>query len=66
MSNVVELFGKATDKAGVNWNQVIEGQACVFANKRCYKVRRCENLPPALAHKYQVNRERIHRVPPFV
>lgn len=42
MSNVVEMFGKATDKAGVDWDQVIKGQACVFANKRCYKVRKSD------------------------
>jgi hypothetical protein len=40
MSNIVELFGKATDKVGVDWRQIIEGQVCVFANKRCYKVRK--------------------------
>ena len=42
MSNVVELFGKATDKAGVDWQQVIKKQICVFTNKRCYKVRKSD------------------------
>jgi hypothetical protein len=42
MSNVVELFGKAADKVGVNWPKIIDEQTCVFANKRCYKVRKSE------------------------
>lgn len=42
MSNVVELFGKATDKAGIDWEQVVEGQTCIFAKKRCYKVRKSD------------------------
>lgn len=42
MSNVVELFGKAADKTGVNWSRVIDEQTCVFANKRCYKVRKSD------------------------
>ncbi len=42
MSNVVELFGKAADKVGVNWSRVIDEQTCVFANKRCYKVRKSD------------------------
>jgi len=42
MSNVVELFGKATDKTGIDWLQVVQGQTCIFANKRCYKVRKSD------------------------
>lgn len=42
MSNVTELFGKASDNASVDWRRVIDEQTCVFANKRCYKVRKSD------------------------
>lgn len=42
MSNVVELFGKATDKKGTDWKTLIAGQACPFIAKRCYKVRKSD------------------------
>lgn len=42
MSNVAELFGKASDNASVDWRRVIDEQTCVFANKRCYKVRKSD------------------------
>lgn len=42
MNNVVELFGRATDKKPVDWKKVITDQQCIFANKRCYKVRKSD------------------------
>ncbi|MDR2209121.1 MAG: hypothetical protein LBE22_09150 [Azoarcus sp.] len=40
MSKVVELFGKHTKEKGVNWFEVVTEQHCIYANKRCYKVRK--------------------------
>lgn len=42
MSKVVELFGKSTKKKAVNWPKVVAEQHCVYANKRCYKVRKSD------------------------
>lgn len=42
MSNVVELFGLSTQKPAVDWKQVVKDQHCVYANKRCYKVRKSD------------------------
>lgn len=42
MSKVVELFGKPTKKKGVNWQKVVAEQHCIYANKRCYKVRKSD------------------------
>ncbi|MGX5877307.1 hypothetical protein MJ435_26050, partial [Burkholderia gladioli] len=40
MSKVVELFGKAADAPGVNWQQAVAEQRCPFLAKRCYKIRK--------------------------
>lgn len=42
MSNVVELFGKATNKRATDWENIIASQTCPFINKRCYKVRKSD------------------------
>lgn len=42
MSNVVELFGKTTDKKTTDWQTIIAAQTCPFINKRCYKVRKSD------------------------
>lgn len=42
MSKVVELFGKSTEKKAVNWSKVVAEQRCIYANKRCYKVRKSD------------------------
>ena len=42
MSKVVELFGKSTEKKAVNWQKVVTEQHCIYANKRCYKVRKSD------------------------
>ena len=42
MSKVVELFGQSVAKPSVNWNKVVTGQQCVYANKKCYKVRKSD------------------------
>lgn len=42
MSKVVELFGKSTKKKAVNWPKVVAEQHCVYANKRCYKIRKSD------------------------
>lgn len=42
MSKVVELFGRATQKKAVNWPKVVAEQHCIYANKRCYKVRKSD------------------------
>lgn len=40
MSKVVELFGKAADAPGIDWQNEIADQQCPFLGKRCYKVRK--------------------------
>jgi Restriction endonuclease NotI len=40
MSKVVELFGRSAAKPGVDWKSVVTGQQCVYANKKCYKIRK--------------------------
>ena len=40
MSKVVELFGQSVAKSGVNWQEVVTGQQCVYLNKKCYKIRK--------------------------
>ena len=40
MSKVVELFGQSAAKPGVDWKAVVTGQQCVYANKKCYKIRK--------------------------
>ena len=42
MSKVVELFGQSAAKPGVDWKTVVTGQQCVFANKKCYKIRKSD------------------------
>lgn len=42
MSKVVELFGKSTHKQSVNWPKIVAEQHCIYANKRCYKVRKSD------------------------
>ncbi len=38
MSKVVELFGKAADAPGIDWQNEIADQQRPFLGKRCYKV----------------------------
>jgi hypothetical protein len=42
MSKVVELFGQSVAKSGVNWQDVVAGQQCVYLNKKCYKIRKSD------------------------
>jgi hypothetical protein len=42
MSKVVELFGQSVAKSGVNWQEVVAGQQCVYLNKKCYKIRKSD------------------------
>lgn len=42
MSKVVELFGQSAAKPGVDWKAVVIGQQCVYANKKCYKIRKSD------------------------
>jgi hypothetical protein len=42
MSKVVELFGQSVGKSGVNWQEVVAGQQCVYLNKKCYKIRKSD------------------------
>jgi hypothetical protein len=42
MSKVLELFGQPATKNGVNWEQIIKEQHCVYLNKKCYKVRKSD------------------------
>jgi hypothetical protein len=42
MSKVVELFGQSVAKPDVDWQAVVIGQQCVYANKKCYKIRKSD------------------------
>ena len=42
MSKIVELFGNTADKKPFDWEKIIAHQHCVYANKRCYKVRKSD------------------------
>lgn len=42
MSKVVELFGLSAAKPGVDWKTVVIGQQCIYANKKCYKIRKSD------------------------
>lgn len=42
MSNVLELFGRAFDSQGLDWQTVISNQICPFTSRRCYKVRKSD------------------------
>jgi len=42
MSKVVELFGQSVAKPDVDWKAVVTGQHCVYANKKCYKIRKSD------------------------
>jgi restriction endonuclease NotI len=43
-SAVVELFGQAAAKKGVNWKKVVAEQQCPFLGRRCYKVRKSDPM----------------------
>jgi hypothetical protein len=42
MSKVLELFGKSSTEAAVNWNKVVQDQKCSFTGKKCYKIRKSD------------------------
>ena len=42
MSKVVELFGQSVTKPEVDWNAVVAEQQCVYAGKKCYKIRKSD------------------------
>jgi len=42
MSKVVELFGQSTANPNIDWMAVVTGQQCVYANKKCYKIRKSD------------------------
>ena len=42
MSKVVELFAQSVTKPEVDWNAVVVGQQCVYAGKKCYKIRKSD------------------------
>ncbi len=42
MSKVIELFGNATVKPRSDWNKIVAGQHCVYADKPCYKTRKSD------------------------
>lgn len=42
MSKVVELFGQSVAKPEVDWSAVVVGQQCVYAGKKCYKIRKSD------------------------
>jgi len=42
MNKIVELFGRSTSQQGVNWQQVVSEQKCVYLDKTCYKVRKSQ------------------------
>jgi Restriction endonuclease NotI len=42
MSKVVELFGQSVAKSGVNWQEVVTEQQCIYLNKKCYKIRKSD------------------------
>lgn len=42
MSKIIELFGQSVSKPFVNWKSVIIEQQCIYANKKCYKIRKSE------------------------
>ncbi len=42
MSKVVELFGQSAEKQGVDWKSVVSKQQCVYANRKCYKIRKSD------------------------
>jgi len=42
MSKVVELFGQSVAKSGVDWKEVVSRQQCVYADKKCYKIRKSD------------------------
>lgn len=42
MSKVVELFGKSTAKKTGSWAKIVAEQHCIYANKRCYKIRKSD------------------------
>ncbi len=42
MSKVVELFGRSTANSDLDWTSVVTGQHCIYANKKCYKIRKSD------------------------
>jgi Restriction endonuclease NotI len=42
MNKVVELFGHSVAKSDMDWQTVVNGQQCVYANKKCYKIRKSD------------------------
>jgi hypothetical protein len=40
MSKVEELFGHPASELGLNWNEVVQEQQCIYVNKKCYKTRK--------------------------
>lgn len=42
MSKVVELFGQSVVKSGMNWQNIVAEQQCVYINKKCYKIRKSD------------------------
>lgn len=42
MNKVVELFGLSTAQQGVDWQQVVSEQKCVYLDRTCYKVRKSQ------------------------
>ncbi|HLZ77087.1 NotI family restriction endonuclease [Phenylobacterium sp.] len=42
MSLVSELFGRASDKLGEDWNGVVEAQQCPFLGRKCWKTRKSD------------------------
>ena len=40
MSKIVELFGRPTNSAHVDWRSVVSEQSCPYIGRRCYKVRK--------------------------
>ena len=42
MSKVLELFGQPAAKDGINWQQIVKEQQCVYLNKKCYKIRKSD------------------------
>lgn len=42
MSKVIELFGQSVNKPCMNWKKIVTEQQCVYANKKCYKIRKSD------------------------
>nr|WP_300247530.1 NotI family restriction endonuclease [Methylovulum sp.] len=42
MSKVIELFGQSVNKPCMDWKKIVTEQQCVYANKKCYKIRKSD------------------------